>query len=42
MRDLGNLVRNGRGTMPAVGAGWSDTQIEMLADYLTENPLSGS
>jgi len=39
---VGNLVRNGRRTMPAVGAGWSDTQIEMLADYLTENSLSGS
>ncbi len=42
VEDLGNLVRSGRGAMPAVGAGWSDTQIAMLADYLTENPPSGS
>jgi cytochrome c oxidase subunit 2 len=40
--DLANLVRNGRGAMPAVGAGWSDTQIQMLVDYLTESPPSGS
>jgi cytochrome c oxidase subunit II len=40
--DLGNLVRNGRRTMPAVGSGWSDAQIEALVTYLTENPPSGS
>jgi cytochrome c oxidase subunit 2 len=39
---LGNLVRNGRRTMPAVGSGWSDEQVEALATYLTENPPSGS
>jgi len=26
-------VRNGRGQMPAVGAGWSDEQIETLVSY---------
>lgn len=40
--DLGNLVRNGRRAMPAVGSGWSDAQIEALVTYLTENPPSGS
>ena len=32
----------GRGTMPAVGSGWTDEQIAVLLDYLTENPPSGS
>jgi cytochrome c oxidase subunit 2 len=41
-QDLGNLVRNGRGAMPAVGAGWTDEQVQALVDYLTENPPSGS
>jgi cytochrome c oxidase subunit 2 len=40
--DLGNLVRNGRGAMPAVGAGWTDEQVQALVEYLTENPPSGS
>jgi cytochrome c oxidase subunit 2 len=40
--DLGNLVRNGRRTMPAVGAGWTDEQVDALVEYLTENPPSGS
>jgi cytochrome c oxidase subunit 2 len=40
--DLGNLVRNGRGEMPAVGADWMDEQVAALIDYLTENPPSGS
>jgi cytochrome c oxidase subunit II len=40
--DLGNLVRNGRGAMPAVGAGWTDEQVSALVDYLTESPPSGS
>ena len=39
---LAELVRNGRRTMPAVGSGWTDEQIAELADYLTENPPSGS
>ncbi|HUF01909.1 MAG TPA: cytochrome c oxidase subunit II [Gaiellaceae bacterium] len=38
---LGNIVRNGRGTMPAVGSGWSDEQIEALVNYLEESPPSG-
>ncbi len=42
VEDLGNLLRNGRRAMPAVGSGWSDMQVEMLADYLTESPPSGS
>jgi cytochrome c oxidase subunit II len=42
VQDLESLVRAGHGEMPAVGAGWSDTQIEMLVDYLTEDPPSGS
>ena len=41
-QDLESLVRNGRGAMPAVGADWSDFQIAMLVDYLTESPPSGS
>jgi cytochrome c oxidase subunit II len=40
--DLGNLVRNGRGAMPAVGADWTDEQVTALLDYLTENPPSGN
>jgi len=39
---LAEIVRNGRRTMPAVGSGWTDEQIAALADYLTENPPSGS
>ena len=42
VEDLGNLVRNGRGAMPAVGADWTDEQVAALVDYLTENPPSGS
>jgi heme/copper-type cytochrome/quinol oxidase subunit 2 len=37
-----SLVRNGRRTMPAVGSGWTSEQVEALANYLTENPPSGS
>jgi cytochrome c oxidase subunit II len=40
--DLTNLVRNGRGQMPAVGFDWTDEQIDALVAYLTENPPSGS
>jgi cytochrome c oxidase subunit 2 len=42
LEDLGNLVRNGRGEMPAVGADWSDEQVGALVEYLTESPPSGS
>ena len=40
--DLGTLVRNGRRQMPAVGADWTDEQVDALVDYLTESPPSGS
>jgi len=36
-----SLVRNGRRTMPAVGSGWTDEQIDALTSYLRENPPSG-
>jgi cytochrome c oxidase subunit II len=39
---LGQLVRNGRRTMPAVGSGWTDDQVQALANYLKESPPSGS
>ena len=39
---LGELVRNGRRTMPAVGSGWTDDQVQALANYLKESPPSGS
>jgi cytochrome c oxidase subunit II len=39
---LGELVRNGRRAMPAVGSGWTDEQVQALAKYLQENPPSGS
>jgi cytochrome c oxidase subunit 2 len=39
---LADIVRNGRRTMPAVGSGWTDEQVAILADYLTENPPSGN
>jgi cytochrome c oxidase subunit 2 len=35
------IVRNGRRTMPAVGAGWTTEQFEALASYLQENPPQG-
>jgi cytochrome c oxidase subunit 2 len=37
-----NIVRNGRGQMPAVGADWSDEQLSALTTYLEESPPSGS
>jgi len=40
--ELGALLRNGSGEMPAVGADWTDEQVAALVDYLTENPPSGS
>ena len=30
---LGRIVRNGRGAMPPVGAGWSDQEIESLIEF---------
>jgi cytochrome c oxidase subunit II len=33
VKGLGQLVREGRGDMPPVGAGWSDEQIEALVAY---------
>jgi cytochrome c oxidase subunit II len=39
---LANLIRNGRGQMPAVGAGWTKEQVDALASYLKENPPSGN
>ncbi len=41
-QELEEIVRNGRGEMPAVGSGWSDEQIDALIAYLRENPPSGS
>lgn len=38
---LAEIVRNGRRTMPAVGSGWRDAQIDALVAYLRENPPSG-
>lgn len=34
---LETLVRNGRRTMPAVGAGWTSEQMDALANYLQGN-----
>ena len=36
------IVRNGRGAMPAVGSGWTDEQMDALTTYLRESPPSGS
>ncbi len=39
---IGEIVRNGRGEMPAVGSEWSDEQIAALTTYLRESPPDGS
>ncbi|CAN5118358.1 cytochrome c oxidase subunit II [soil metagenome] len=39
---LEEIVRNGRGEMPAVGSGWSEEQVDALIAYLRESPPSGS
>lgn len=39
---LEEIVRNGRGAMPAVGSGWSEEQMDALIAYLRESPPSGS
>jgi cytochrome c oxidase subunit II len=36
------IVRNGLRTMPAVGSGWTDEQMDALTTYLRESPPSGS
>ena len=38
---LEEIVRNGRGEMPAVGSGWTEEQMKALATYLRENPPDG-
>ena len=38
---LESVVRNGRRTMPAVGSGWTNEQIEALTNYLEESPPGG-
>ena len=38
---LETVVRNGRRTMPAVGAGWTSEQIDALVDYLKNGVPSG-
>jgi cytochrome c oxidase subunit 2 len=35
------IVRNGRGQMPAVGAGWSERQMNAVNDYLEETFTRG-
>ena len=35
------VVRNGRGEMPAVGSDWEDRQMEALTGYLQEEVLGG-
>ncbi len=38
---LEQIVRNGRGEMPAVGFDWSNAQMRALTTYLRENPPRG-
>jgi cytochrome c oxidase subunit II len=38
---LAEILRNGRGEMPAVGSEWNDAQIQALVAYLRESPPSG-
>jgi mono/diheme cytochrome c family protein len=33
---VAEVVRNGRGKMPAVGEGWDDRQMDALTGYLKE------
>ena len=35
------LIRNGRGLMPAVGRGWTQEQVGALTTYLKEHPPGG-
>jgi cytochrome c oxidase subunit 2 len=41
-QNVENVVRNGRGKMPAVGPDWSDRQMKALTDYLKEEVAGGS
>jgi cytochrome c oxidase subunit 2 len=36
------ILREGRRTMPAVGSGWTSTQVEALTAYLKTSPPSGA
>jgi cytochrome c oxidase subunit 2 len=36
-KGIEQIVRNGRGRMPAVGRGWSDAQMNALVQYLKQN-----
>jgi cytochrome c oxidase subunit II len=36
------ILREGRRTMPAVGSGWTSTQVDALTAYLKANPPSGA
>ena len=38
---LEEIVRNGRGQMPAVGSDWSDEQMRSLIAFLRQNPPDG-
>ena len=38
---LEEIVRNGRRRMPAVGSGWTESQMRALIAYLRENPPDG-
>jgi cytochrome c oxidase subunit II len=39
---LEEIVRNGRGRMPAVGNNWTDEQMRALARYVAKNVYTGS
>ena len=39
---LEQLLRNGRGQMPTVGAGWSHAQIDALVAYTKQFAKGGS
>jgi mono/diheme cytochrome c family protein len=39
---LETLLRNGRGAMPAVGANWSDAQIDALIAWTKQYAKGGS
>ena len=39
---LEQLVRNGRGQMPKVGAGWSHAEIDALVAYTKQFATGGS